>query len=156
MNKRIKLKQQGETKMKITIKKSIALAAMAIALALTGCKSDAKIASRNISEGADYFEILRRIVFYNGINGEYILTITGYCSIKKDGRDNQLEVICKTGDSDYKKHFLGISDNVTYFAEQLEGVDVSVNHYRIVFKPQTVIPELELRVDGSDILKDRH
>lgn len=32
----------------------------------------------------------------------------------------QLEVTCKTGDGEYKKHYLGISDNVTYFVEQLD------------------------------------
>lgn len=49
-----------------------------LAILLTGC-SDADIASQNISKAADNFEISRRIVFYNGITGEYMLSIEGAC-----------------------------------------------------------------------------
>ncbi len=41
---------------------------------LTSC-SDADTASQNLSIAADNFEINRRIIFYNGINGEYMLEI---------------------------------------------------------------------------------
>lgn len=111
---------------------------------LTAC-SDAQIASDNLSKAADMFEITRRVVFYNGITSEYILTIEGRCSLKADRADHQLEVTCKTGEKDYKKHFLGLSDNVTYFAEQLEGKNVSAYHYRVVFKPATIIPDMDVR-----------
>ena len=108
-----------------------------------GCNSDANIASRNLSKAADMFEIDRRIVFYNGITGEYLLSMEGRCSIS-DNR-NQLEVTCKTGPGAFKKHFLGLSDNVTYFAEQLDSIGVSVYHYRVIFKPQSIIPNIDLR-----------
>ena len=88
-------------------------------LLLVACEDDAKVASRNLSKAADMFEIERRIVFYNGITNEYILSLEGRCSLLDQG--NQLEVTCKTGPDSYKKHFLGLSDNVTYFAEQTEG-----------------------------------
>ncbi|MGR5299386.1 hypothetical protein ACPV5U_29175, partial [Vibrio mediterranei] len=91
---------------------------------------------------AEMFEIQRRVVFYNGINGEYLLTIEGRCSI--DDQGHQLEVTCKTGPNAFKKHFLGLSDNVTYFAEQLNPVDVNVYRYRVVFKPETLLPDGEL------------
>ena len=45
----------------------------------------------------------------------------------------------------YKKHFLGLSDNVTYFAEQLETADGSVYHHRVTFKPQVIIPDIDFR-----------
>ncbi len=105
---------------------------------------DADIANRNLSKAADNFEVVRRIVFYNGITDTYILTIEGRCSIHDDGL-GQLEVVCKTGDNTYKKHFLGLSDNVTYFAEQLESKNVSVNHYRVTFKPRTILPDIDVR-----------
>lgn len=121
---------------------------MAAIGALAGCGSDAQIASRNLSKAADQFEIVRRIVFYNGINGEYMLTMEGRCSIDDDG--NQLEVTCKTGDKTFKKHFLGLSDNVTYFAEQIGSVEASVYHYRVIFKPQTIIPDVDFRGSASE------
>jgi len=90
------------------------------------------------------FEVNRRIVFYNGITSEYILTIEGLCSLGNYDPSTQLTVTCKTGVSEYKKHFLGLSDNVTYFAEQIEGQDVSVYHYRVIFKPSVIIPDVDL------------
>ncbi len=116
---------------------------LALSVALAGCVTDATLASHNLSKAADMFQIDRRIVFYNGITDSYLLTIEGRCSIT-DQR-NQLEVTCKTGSSSYKKHFLGLSDNVTYFAEQLESVDVSVYHYKVIFKPQTIVPDIDFK-----------
>ena len=110
-------------------------------LLLGGC-SDAMVASHNLSKAADNFEINRRVIFYNGITGEYILTIEGRCSI--EDQSSQLEVVCKTSATDLKKHFLGLSDNVTYFAEQIGGADVSVYHYRVVFKPSVIIPDIDV------------
>ena len=111
-----------------------------------GC-TDAQVASNNLSKAADMFEIDRRIVFYNGITGEYLLTVEGRCSIDHQGaagyEHDQLEVTCKTGREDYKKHFLGLSDNVTYFAEQLVGKGVSVYHYRVIFKPEVIVPDID-------------
>ncbi len=117
-----------------------------------GCRDDARIASRNLSKAADNFEINRRIVFYNGITDQYMLTIEGRCSIRDANR--QLEVTCKTSDHAYSKHFLGLSDNVTYFAEQLETVDVSVYHHRITFKPQEIIPDIDLRGSTEELLEN--
>lgn len=91
------------------------------------------------------FQINRRVVFYNGITDKYILSIEGFCSIKKDKADNQLEVTCKTGNDQYKKHYLGISDNVTYFVEQLEDANVSAYHYKVIFKPAVIVPDIEFK-----------
>src|SRR3990167_3596219 len=90
---------------------------------ITGCARAADVASENLSRAADNFEITRRIVFYNGINGDYILVIEGLCSLGNYDAAGELSVTCKTGANTYKKHFLGLSDNVTYFAEQIEGAD---------------------------------
>lgn len=111
---------------------------------LAGCGTDAQIASQNLSKAADMFEITRRVVFYNGITGEYMLSVEGLCSITADFADNQLELTCKTGPGEFKKHFLGLSDNVTYFAEQLAPAKASAYHYRVIFKPDAIIPNVDL------------
>lgn len=116
------------------------LALVAI-VTLAGC-SDARVASSNLSKAADMFELERRIVFYNGITDSYILTIEGRCSVTS--REGKLAVTCKTGYDQYKKHYLGLSDNVTYFSEQLEARNVSVYHYRVIFKPEAIIPNVDL------------
>lgn len=110
-------------------------------IAMAGC-SDAQIASNNLSKAADMFELERRIVFYDAIQGVYLLSIEGRCSISVTS--TQLAVTCKTDESSYKKHFLGISDNVTYFSEQLESAKVGVYNYRVIFKPEAIIPNIDL------------
>ena len=120
------------------MKKLMVLAAVFV---LAGC-NDARVASHNISKASDQFEIQRRIVFYNGITDTYMLTIEGACSILADTA--KLAVTCKTGPDEYKKHYLGLSDNVTYVAEQLGAADVSVNRYRVIFKPSAIVPDVDL------------
>ena len=130
--------------------KRIFLAAMLAATAImAGCSDDATVASQNLSKAADNFEINRRIIFYNGITDTYMLTIEGRCSISVGER--KLDVTCKTGANEFKKHFLGLSDNVTFFAEQLEGVNVSTYHYRVTFKPQSIIPDVDFRGDAGEL-----
>ncbi|QGF19666.1 hypothetical protein MA2_07 [Pectobacterium phage MA2] len=114
-------------------------------LALVGCDSASNVASRNLSTASDNFEIQRRFVFYNGITGDYILTIEGLCSKDNSSTDKTLGVVCKVGPAQYKKHMLGLSDNVTWFMEQLEPGNVSEYRYRVVFKPSVIIPDIEVK-----------
>lgn len=123
------------------------------AAVLAGCSPDADVASRNLSKAADMFEINRRIVFYNGITGEYMLTIEGLCSLGNYDSAGSLSVTCKTGPTSFKKHFLGLSDNVTYFVEQMEQAQASVFHYRVVFKPQVIVPDIDFRGDVKELVK---
>ena len=116
-----------------------------MAAALAACSSDADVASTNISKAADQFEINRRIVFYNGITAAYILTIEGLCSLGNYDSARTLSVTCKTGPKEYKKHFLGLSDNVTFFAEQIDPAAADAYHYRVIFKPTSIVPDIDFR-----------
>jgi hypothetical protein len=121
---------------------ALALTLLFGALGLAAC-DDATVVSQNLSKAADNFEISRRIVFYNGITGAYILTIEGLCA--QEQSDKKLAVTCKTGPTTFKKHFLGISDNVTYFSEQLEPAKADAFHYRVTFKPSVIMPDIDVR-----------
>lgn len=123
--------------------KLIALVALS---ALAGCSTDARIASHNLSKKADQFEIERRVVFYDAIQGVYLLSIEGRCSLRADRNDSQLEVTCRTGENEYKKHFLGLSDNVTYFAEQTKEAEVGVYRYKVIFRPTAIIPDIDMEL----------
>ncbi len=123
---------------------------------LAGCDRPADVASKNLSLAADNFEINRRVVFYNGITDTYMLTVEGRCSLGNYDSQRQLTITCKTGENQYKKHFLGLSDNVTYFVEQLSSADVSTYHYRVQFRPQTIIPDVEVDVSMPELMKNRH
>ena len=125
------------------------LALLVAPMLLTGCnESDADVAAKNISKAAEQFEVARRIVFFNGITDKYLLVIEGYCSVESadSGLNGALEVTCRIGNDGhpvFKKHFLGLSDNVSYLVEQLQAVKVSTNHYRVIFKPETIVPNFD-------------
>lgn len=130
------------------MKKCIVCVVLVLGLLATGCGDKAEVASKNLSKAADNFEVDRRIVMFNGITDKYLLVIEGFCSINDDG--NQLEVTCKLGDDAYKKSFLGLSDNVSYFVEQGESIDVSEYHYRVTFKPQVILPDPDFQGSTED------
>lgn len=119
------------------------VAAFATIALLAGCTSDADKASENISTAADNFEVQRLIVGINGITDEVIFSVEGRCSITRDG---DLVVTCKHGENDFRKHYVGLSDNVTWVSTQLEGIDVSEHHTRIILKPQNILPNFDLSV----------
>lgn len=114
---------------------------------LSGCMAESETAAYNVSQAAHNFEVYRRVVFYNGITGEYILTIEGLLSVTPDDRNSDwVAVIVKTGPTSYKKHYLGVSDNVTWFCEQMEPIQADPFHYRVFFRPATIIPDIEVQV----------
>lgn len=119
-------------------KRVVGALAILAALSFTGCSapSDAEVASQNVSIAADNFEVNRRIVGINGITDQVLFLVEGRCSIFRDG---DLVIICKQGPNEYKKHYLGLSQNVTYVSTQLEAVDVSVYRTRIILKPESLI-----------------
>ncbi len=115
-------------------------------LGLSACSNDADVVSQNLSTAADNFQINRRIVFYNGITDKYILQIEGLCSIGAGSTiPKEITVTCQVGPGEYKKHFLGVSDNVTFFAEQIEASPTNKYLYKVTFKPESIIPNIQLR-----------
>lgn len=106
--------------------------------------SDAAAARRDLETAEQNFQVYRRVVFYNEITSDYILSIEGYLAIVVDG-DGDLVVAVKTEDGKYLKHYLGLSDNVTYFSEALAPNSVSTKQYRVIFKPSTIIPSIEIK-----------
>lgn len=125
------------------MKKLLIISGILLSSLLAACTSEADVVSENLSKSADSFSVERRVVFVNGITDKYLLSIEGKCSISDDS--NQLEVTCKVGDEEYKKHFLGLSDNVTYFVEQMEGKKEDPFHYKVLFRPESIIPDVDLQ-----------
>lgn len=131
------------------------LIALPAILALAACQQDdADIASRNLSKAADNFEVNRTIVFYNIWTDTEIVTVEGKCSLEIG--NSKLAVVCKDGPNDFKKHYLGRSANLSFFARQMDPADVSVNHTRITWKPQAIFPDIDLRGDANDLVTNRH
>lgn len=111
---------------------------------LTAC-SDADVASRNLSQSADNFEIPRRVVLYNGITDQFIQEVQGLCSMGNNDVYPEVTITCKRGPGQFVKHMWTVSDNVTVFVEQLQNVDVSTDFYQVNFKPTAILPDFRLR-----------
>ena len=122
------------------MKKSLIAAILLTALCLTGCETEAQRVSYNISQEADNFNTIRQITVINCIQGDVLFQMTGKMSITADTNDNQLEVIVEDDNGKYKKHFIGLSDNVTYVVEDITDGDVSKYHYTLNFNPKMWVP----------------
>lgn len=120
-------------------------------LIAAGCASNADKASKNISTKCEQFNCQRRIVGVNGITDKVEFMVVGRCSI--EGSTNlpgirALEVTCKQGPHEYKKHYLSLSDNMFFVATQLKPLDVSIYHTEIILKPQNIAPDFDLQTGG--------
>jgi hypothetical protein len=127
------------------MKRTALILAAAALSTLAGCDNSADVVSKNLSTAADNFEVNRRIVFYNGFTGDYILTIEGLCSKDNASTDTKLAIVCKVGPNSYKKHFLGVSADVTYFIEQLDPAPASEYRYKVTFKPSVILPDVQIK-----------
>lgn len=108
---------------------------------LTGCQTEAERVSYNLSQQADNFNIVRQLTVINCIEGDVLFQMTGKMSITADTADHQLEIIVEDNGT-YVKHFVGLSDNVTYVVEDLNlGANaVSKYKYTLNFNPNMWIP----------------
>lgn len=126
------------------MKKKLVIILMSImAIILAGC-TEADTVSHNLSKSADSFEVQRKVVFFNGITDNYLLTIEGLCAIDVDD-PKKITVTCKVGDEQYKKHYLGLSDNVTYFVEQTDAKYEDAFHYKVLFRPESIVPDIDIQ-----------
>lgn len=119
---------------------SLVLVLMGCLLLLTGCESEAEKVSYNLSQQADNFNVIRQLTVINCIEGDVLFQMTGKMSITADTADNQLEVIVEDEDGSYKKHYIGLSDNVTYVLEDLGENTVSKYKYTLNYNPKMWIP----------------
>lgn len=120
---------------------SIITSIFLLCICLTGCETQADRVSYNLSQEADNFNIVRQLTVINCIEGDVLFQMTGRLSIKADTMDNQLEIIAENNGS-YVKHFVGLSDNVTYIVEDLNvgANNVYKYHYTLNFNPKMWLP----------------
>lgn len=114
---------------------------LSLVLICVGCdQRQADDVSYNLSLRADNFEEVRQITVINCLQGDVLFQMTGKMSIEADTEDNQLEIVVEDEKGEYKKHFIGLSDNVTYVVEDITSGDVSKYSYTLNFNPKMWIP----------------
>lgn len=116
------------------------MASTVLMLALAGCGTEANRVSYNLSQQADNFNDVRQVTVINCLQGDVLFQMTGKMSITADRADNQLEIVVEDENGEYKKHFIGLSDNVTYVVEDITSGDVSKYKYTLNFNPNMWIP----------------
>ena len=118
----------------------VILAMVIMATVFVGCQTESQRVSHNLSQEADNFNVIRQLTVINCIEGDVLFQMTGKMSITADAADNQLEVIVEDENGYYQKHFVGLSDNVTYVVEQLGVKNVSKYKYTLNYNPKMWIP----------------
>lgn len=115
--------------------------AVSAAAGITAC-SEASRVERNLTKEADNFNVVRQLTVINCLQGDVLFQMTGKMSITADTGDNQLEIIVENDDGNYTKHFVGLSDNVTYTVEDLNlgANDVDKYKYTLNFNPNMWLP----------------
>lgn len=109
---------------------SLILVVAMVGVVFAGCETEADRVSYNLSQEADNFNVVRQLTVMNCIKGDVLFQMTGKLSIAADSTDNQLEVIVENDDGSYVKHFVGLSDNVTYVVEDLNLGKNEVEKYK--------------------------
>lgn len=132
----------------IKMKKQILAIVLSFGLigTFTGCNESDRV-SQNLSQEADNFNVVRQLTVINCIQGDVLFQMTGRMSIKADKEDHQLEVIVEDSNGSYQKHFIGLSDNVTYVVEQKNYKNVSKYKYELNYNPKMWIPVEPKNVD---------
>lgn len=118
-----------------------AIIAVSMAVGVTACSEAARVES-NLTKEADNFNVVRQLTVINCLQGDVLFQMTGRMAITADVNDNQLEIIVENDDGNYTKHFVGLSDNVTYTVEDLNlgANDVEKYKYTLNFNPNMWFP----------------
>lgn len=120
----------------------VGVGVVAAALLFTGCTSASDRANENLSKAAENFEVPRRIVGINGITDNVLFSVEGFCSYESDG--STFEAICKLPDGSIERTTMHLSDNVTFVSTQIGGADVDLFRPRVIFRPETIVPNFDL------------
>jgi amino acid permease len=124
---------------------SLAILILIVGL-LVGCNESDKVSS-NLSKEADNFNVVRKLTVINCIGNDVLFQMTGKISITADTTDKQLEILVEDEEGQYQKHFVGLSDNVTYIVEQVKSKKTEKYKYTLNFNPKMWIPVIPKVID---------
>lgn len=110
-------------------------------LLLVGCNPAGSV-KHNIGKEAENFNTYRRITVYNLLSDKVLLEVEGYISTHYDHDYTRLSVVIKTGEDEFKMHYVHIgAHQMGYIVEQLENTSSDPYSWKIrvyVTKPDIV------------------
>jgi outer membrane lipoprotein-sorting protein len=128
---------------------SVILVVLMFLLMFTGC-TQAERVSANISQQADSFNVTRQFTVINTRaedgNVSILFQMTGNFSIQKTG-DGDVDVIGENPDGTFYKHFVYLSQDITYVVQDLDSTAVNKHKFEINFNPKMIIPVQPVIVD---------
>lgn len=114
------------------------LAALGVFL-MAGCSRESDKVSYNVSQDADNFNVVRRVVVTNVRTDEIMFEVVGRISLDTSNSE-KLVIIAETGDGVYKKHFVNMTEWNMYVVEDLEGAEVNQYKYEVNYMPESIVP----------------
>lgn len=100
-------------------------------LCICSC-STADTVNYNLNKEADEF------------NDMIMLQAEGYMALSNNSA-NELVVTFKTGENQYYKDYIYLNDWTCYVMEQVEPKSTDRYHYELVFYPDRLIPDIEIK-----------
>ena len=121
------------------MRKSVLIIVLLVAMAfgITGCDQATRV-SMNLSQEADSFNVLRKLVAFNQRTGDVVFVAVGNFSLQKES-DGDLAVIGEDEDGFYK-HFVYLSSEMGYTCQQLKVTPVSKYKFTINYNPNYIFP----------------
>jgi len=116
----------------------------------TGCQRQASKVSYNLSLEADSFNVTRQLTVINTRaedgNSSILFQMTGNFSIEKE-TDGDLAVIGENPGGTYYKHFVCLSQDITYIVQDLGTTPVNKHRFEINFNPKMIVPVQPVIID---------
>ena len=105
----------------------------------SGC-NDAQMVQHNIARKSDRFDTYRKVTVLNLRSDKILLEIEGVLSIQNT-EGNELAVIIKVSEKEYKMHYVYLAPEVVYLVEQVENTNTDPYHWYI--RIHAIIPEFD-------------
>lgn len=110
---------------------------LSLLLMLGGCRQATRV-SHNISQEADNFNVIRRLTVINARTDEPMFELIGAFSFELSS--NRIIATVETGENEYKKHSVGLTEWTLWVVEDLEGASVDKYRYEVNFLPEMIVP----------------
>lgn len=115
-----------------------------VGIVLNGCVRTSTTVNHNLSKDADEFNLYRKITVTNARTDTVMLQAEGYMSLSNNST-NELVVTIKTGENTYYKDYIYLNDWTCYVVEQTEPTGTDKYHYQLVFYPERIVPDIEIK-----------
>lgn len=110
---------------------------VALSFWLSGC-SKSETVRNNIQKDADNFKTYRKMTFINLYTNSILYTAEGYFSIQTTYSNDyqgqqEIGLVFKVGEDEYKMDYFSIANNVTYVIEQTKNTHTNPYYWNIVW-----------------------